>query len=92
MIPSQDSLTQLSQKIAGHVKVQSGAEKKSDFHVLNSQLCFENIINMQAASRTISFLLQNRISSSVISGNKRFESFSEINWFQFRDKLVLILR
>ena len=50
MIPSHDFWIQLGQKVEGHYKIQSGTKKRTNFVVLDSPLCFEDIITMHAAS------------------------------------------
>ena len=50
MIPSQDSLTRLGQKVDGHYKIQSCTQKTDKFHGIEQSIVFKDSINMHAAS------------------------------------------
>ena len=75
-------------KLTYMIKKQLCTQKRTNFQVLNRQVCFKDIINMHAASRIMSFLFQNLISLSLISGNSWNESFYGINWMRDFSSLI----
>ena len=63
-----------AEKLTDIIKYSRVHKKRINFLVWNSQVCFEDIINMNAAFSVVS-IFQNTISASLLSKNSGNESF-----------------